>query len=642
MRTSFSVLGYPRNITMIGFQLISVALLCMTCLVNGFAGIFGEVCPTELSQKTSRACQERRYRQLLVNKKVYQLAPISFLPDEPIRWLNMTYDQMTAVFGKHPFEQWEFNIYLAKTAGGAKILEQWHKLNAGEDIQSFADFVEIYTFFRKAQEALGDPYFKNPSDEEPFQNIIKYWMRDKVFAEQRLAGVNPMTLKRISTDKEDVGLKWSELKKVLNQKFDWDNLIINTPNLPKISLAKARSRKLVFVLRYPLLDYLPAMPDIMESRPHRKMWDPTSPIAFFAVHPNNRNNLIPIAIQMDVKPGSPVYTPKDGDLWMLAKLSVQGADLGYNQVAEHLAKTHLLLEPFCVSKDRQLSENHPLHQIIKYHCRGISITDKLAFQFLLGENQNLHRLFPYGYLGAVNIALKSYRQTSWKDTDFIGNIRERGLDFRTLRYFPYRDDGYSIFVTIQKAVRDYVKQYYECDEEVQNDYELQNFMNEVSADGVGIDGGNGNVKDLPYELTSVDSLVVFLTRLLWQLSGQHAALNYPVADYGGFTLNMPTKLYRDRRVSDDVFSLFSFPNANISARHAIVAFSLTNYRYDSLFDYGSQLPDKRGRDVMSKWFYFLQRLVQPKLEKRNQNRLKGDHLTYPYLLPRWIPNGIQT
>ena len=44
--------------------------------------------------------------------------------------------------------------------------------------------------------------------------------------------------------------------------------------------------------------------------------------------------------------------------------------------------------------------------------------------------------------------------------------------------------------------------YYECDEDVQSDYELQNFMNEVSADGVGIDGGNGNVrkaKFLPFE-----------------------------------------------------------------------------------------------------------------------------------------------
>ena len=66
---------------------------------------------------------------------------------------------------------------------------------------------------------------------------------------------------------------------------------------------QAISSKMVFVLRYPLLDNLPAMPDIMESRPHRKMWDPTSPITFFAVHPNNRNNLIPIAIQMDVRPG---------------------------------------------------------------------------------------------------------------------------------------------------------------------------------------------------------------------------------------------------------------------------------------------------------------------------------------------------
>ena len=108
---------------------------------------------------------------------------------------------------------------------------------------------------------------------------------------------------------------------------------------------------------------------------------------------------------------------------MLAKLNVQSADLGFNQVAEHLAKTHLLMEPFCVSKDRQLSEWHPLHQILKYHCRGISITDKLAFKILLGKNGGLHKLFPYGYYGAVSVALRSFRQTSWNDTDFLENIR---------------------------------------------------------------------------------------------------------------------------------------------------------------------------------------------------------------------------
>lgn len=81
------------------------------------------------------------------------------------------------------------------------------------------------------------------------------------------------------------------------------------------------------------------------------------------------------------------------------------------------------------------------------------------------------------------------------------------------------------------------------------------------------------IRDLPHELISVNSLVAFLTRFLWQISAHHAAINYPMADYGGFTLNMPTKLYRDSRVSDDVFSLFNFPNANISAVGGILVIS---------------------------------------------------------------------
>ena len=72
---------------------------------------------------------------------------------------------------------------------------------------------------------------------------------------------------------------------------------------------------MIFVLRYPLLDNLPGMPDIMEFRPGREMWAPTSPIAFFAVHPKSRSNLVPIAIQMDVKPGM-----------RIAFLSVSGQD----------------------------------------------------------------------------------------------------------------------------------------------------------------------------------------------------------------------------------------------------------------------------------------------------------------------------
>ncbi len=55
----------------------------------------------------------------------------------------------------YPFEAWELNIFLTKIQGGTAIHNEWIKLNAGEDIQSFADFVKIYAFFRKAQGEFG-------------------------------------------------------------------------------------------------------------------------------------------------------------------------------------------------------------------------------------------------------------------------------------------------------------------------------------------------------------------------------------------------------------------------------------------------------------------------------------------------------
>ena len=39
--------------------------------------------------------------------------------------------------------------------------------------------------------------------------------------------------------------------------------------------------------------------------------------------------------------GSAVYTPEDGDNWMLAKLNLQITDLGYVQIVEHLAKVNI-------------------------------------------------------------------------------------------------------------------------------------------------------------------------------------------------------------------------------------------------------------------------------------------------------------
>ena len=43
-------------------------------------------------------------------------------------------------------------------------------------------------------------YFRTPSDYEPFTDIFNTWMKDEVFAEQRLAGLNTMSLQRVVLD----------------------------------------------------------------------------------------------------------------------------------------------------------------------------------------------------------------------------------------------------------------------------------------------------------------------------------------------------------------------------------------------------------------------------------------------------------
>ena len=44
---------------------------------------------------------------------------------------------------------------MTKTKGANTTFQEWAKFNAGKDIESFEDFVKIYTFFRKAQAAFG-------------------------------------------------------------------------------------------------------------------------------------------------------------------------------------------------------------------------------------------------------------------------------------------------------------------------------------------------------------------------------------------------------------------------------------------------------------------------------------------------------
>ena len=124
-----------------------------------------------------------------------------------------------------------------------------------------------------------------------------------------------------------------------------------------------------------------------------------------------------------------MYSPIDGKKWLNAKMELQIADLTYEELVEHLAKTHLLMEPMCVIMQRTLSKFHPLYQIFLWHCRGLFVVDSLGLTALFGENEFLRKLFSIGYSGGLELINRAYNEISWDTTDFATNLRVKFLIF---------------------------------------------------------------------------------------------------------------------------------------------------------------------------------------------------------------------
>ena len=120
---------------------------------------------------------------------------------------------------------------------------------------------------------------------------------------------------------------------------------------------------------------------------------------------------------------APVYTPEDGDNWMLAKLNVQLSDYSTSQIVEHLCKVHFTVEPICLALERQLSEKHPLYDFMRFHCRGIFTANTLGGPTLLHDLLDLDHLLEFGNEGANHLTKAAAKIINWQDLDLKNNIK---------------------------------------------------------------------------------------------------------------------------------------------------------------------------------------------------------------------------
>ena len=474
--------------------------------------------------------------------------------------------------------------------------------------------------------------------------VTGQWQDDRVFASQRLAGLNPMLVQRVTADGA-VGVAWPSLRARLSPKVT-DATVSHF--LPGLTLEQAVSQGRLFVCDYAALGRITADPDAVGVFAGKRPW---APLVLY-VRTDDFPGLQLAAIQLDqpatedvaVLLAAEASAPGNFNRWLMARLFVQAADISYNQSVNHLGMTHLLEESFALSTHRQLATSHPLNVLLSKHFTALLVINQLGKMTLLktGPEGLINQLLECGVggkdnepLGASGLISAAYAGWKFDDLDFAAQLARRGMDSGSLPYFPYRDDGMLVWEVLGQYARDYVALYYKGDADVTEDSELQAWAHELRT--------AGNVTSLP-ALDGVETLVKVVQRLLWTAGPQHASVNFPQVEYTTFMPNYPGAPYAmpenfNTSPIGEAQVLACLPPVAGTAVQVQTSYTLAGYHYDRLLDYADQLSPEAAA-VCQRYFNILQTKVEPEIARRNVERQnQAGLLAYPYFLPSNIPNS---
>jgi len=445
--------------------------------------------------------------------------------------------------------------------------------------------------------------------------VVPFWDRggldlDLAFAWQRLAGVNPMVLARCTEIPDHFQPEPDRFAAL----FDGD------------SLEAAAGEHRLYIADYAVLEGLPTG----ETDGLAKAV--AAPMALFAVDRQSRQ-LRPVAIQLGQAPGpdSPMVYPDGSWAWKAAMLTVQIADANVHQGIFHLGRTHMVMEAVGLALQRQLSPHHPLHKLLSPHLETTAAINHSAKTSLIAPGGTVDRCFAgtiEAFGDVVRNALATYPIVS---TGPLDDLAARGLDdVDALPTHPYRDDVSLIARIVTDYVDEYVSLYYAGDGDVAEDYEVQAFVNELSAN----DGGR--LRGIP-EVDTVAALKALMARFVYIAGPGHSCVNFSQFPFMGYIPNycgasfgpIPTgevteadftKMQPPHRIAFEGLNMLYFLSEN---QHTTFGhYGLTHFGFDVLPTI------RRLRSALDE--------AEKTIEARDRERL----IPYPFLRPSRILQSI--
>ncbi|XP_067270689.1 polyunsaturated fatty acid 5-lipoxygenase-like [Pseudorasbora parva] len=453
---------------------------------------------------------------------------------------------------------------------------------------------------------------KNPMSEYVMQN----WESDFMFGYQFLNGCNPVMIRKCMNIPDQFAVTQEMVKGSLDR---------------GLTLREELQAGNVYIADYGLLEGVQA--NATDPNTPQYLSDP-----FCLLYKNSQNEIVPIAIQLSRQTpageANPVFLPNDNRYdWMLAKMWVKSSDFNIHQLVTHLLRTHLTSEVFAIAMYRQLAAVHPVYKLLIPHVRFTIAINTAAREKLICENGIFDKANSTGGTAIVEVIQKAMKTLTYKSLCFPEAVRARGVE--DLPNYYYRDDGMMVWEAVKSFVSDVVKICYGSDETVQEDEEIQAFVQDVCFSGL-------KNCEFPDSLKTQEQLVEFLTVVIFTASAQHAAVNFGQYDWFAWIPNSPSTMRKpppaQKGQVDVKLIMESLPDRGRSSWHLGAIWALSQFQDKELFL--GQYPDVyfTEQPVVEAAEAFHQRLAEVTniIKSRNENL----NVPYWYLSPERIPNSV--
>ncbi|KAK9931981.1 hypothetical protein M0R45_019234 [Rubus argutus] len=443
--------------------------------------------------------------------------------------------ELQALFDKTPSEFDSFQDVYNLYEGGIPLPEGFLK-----DISDNIPLPMIKEIFRTD----GEQFLRFPVP-KVIEKDRTAWRTDEEFAREMLAGVNPVTIRRLQefppASKLDPKVYGDHSSTITEQHIK--------NNLDGLTVREALRNNRLFIL-----DHHDAfMPYLRRINSTGNKIYGSRTLLFL----KRDGTLKPFVIELSLPHPdgdqfgctSKVYTPAEhgveSSIWQLAKAYVAVNDSGFHQLISHWLNTHAVIEPFVIATNRQLSVLHPIHKLLNPHFRDTMNINAQARQILINASGILETtVFPAKY--AMELSAVVYKNWVFPEQALPADLIKRGVAVKDascphgvrllIEDYPYAVDGLNIWSAIKTWVGDYCSFYYKTDDMVQKDTELQSWWKEL------VEQGHGDKKHEPWwpKMQTLVDLIETCTIVIWTASALHAAVNFGQYPFAGYLPNRPT------------------------------------------------------------------------------------------------------